>query len=825
MIKKSILTFSCMATVFVALSMTTPIAQRLVQKEDATKTALTVAASDAYAALGEGFTCKSTPLTSGLQTSLAPSKVARVNEADQNLELIFKEDFSKFAEGSEEEIDADELTNFGEQIFIDEEYTDLPGWWGLGVYQAGGNCALAYPGVGGYITTPNMNLFGKIVIKLRAKSVSGDATLIVDVLKGDIHFPEAIAITPVVFESDNGWTDYECTVENVYKGEDCYVQLQAMTYHNGLLIDYIEIWRDNNYLERPVQTDATNFTQTGFTASWNKVEVADKYLVSVYEDTPTGEAPLCVDEDFDNINLENPVFPENWDINMGDIAVACFSPESSPALHFATNSDYVILPSNGGRVTNLSFTLRRGENMSSSSMGGIMVNGLEDEFDEEWNSIASFYAAMIGDNEVEVDLSEAIAGRFSTIRIIPFQLEDGDEIFLDNLKYAADLPVEKTCIREDIEVMGTTIRVEDLVPEYDYYFSVKSVSGEKVSDSSPLHRAFGIAAPVVIEASDIDPEGAFTANWQPVPKATSYLIDLYAAVVVTEPKDDYVVLEEDFSKVNSTGTVENPEVIGGLNYMSLDDLTQLQGWFGSGVIVADGMLGCREMNGYDVELCTPLISLHNNEGNYTVQLSVYGHEGDTFVVQGFKGLAYHKFETTGLHELVFDIPEGIAKDRLMMYVANNTSFLIDSIRVTQNLEAGNHLLTYMESGKTDGPDTFAGVVGLDSESGIKYAYTVSSIYKKYGESCQSDLSEVAIVELNPTEVTQVSLEEQVVELSTNGLNLMVRTSMPTSSAVYTLNGIIVANINRTVNEVTYTLPSTGIYIIKVGEKSFKVNVK
>ncbi len=333
----------------------------------------------------------------------------------------------------------------------------------------------------------------------------------------------------------------------------------------------------------------------------------------------------------------------------------------------------------------------------------------------------------------------------------------------------------------------------------------------------------GVGAPVVAEATDVE-EDAFAANWHPVAKATSYSVDCYSAEGMAAD-GTHPILEEHFTDTGSTATPDNPTQLGGYGIMSLDDMTDVAGWYGSVVVIADGMLGCRG-NGYgDVELYTPLLCLQNSNGTYKAEIRVYGEEGETFAVQGTKELAYTKFESTGIHDITFEIPKGILKDRLMIYTVGNSLFLIDSFRITQDLKAGDDVLRYLISGSATAPNTFAPVAGIDPSKGEKYAYTVSAIYTKYGKSYRSTLSNVATVKLGAGVGVNVNFDEETVSLMANGLELTLTTQRPSDISIYSVSGLSVVGLDRIENRATYVLPSKGIYIVKIGQKTMKVNIQ
>ena len=96
--------------------------------------------------------------------------------------VLINEDFSKFVEGSEtapaEQDLADESTGA-----IDAQYTQQAGWSGMGIFQAGGICAIApvynyYFYEGGYLNTPKGDYSGVITYSFRARLQEGEQSKI-----------------------------------------------------------------------------------------------------------------------------------------------------------------------------------------------------------------------------------------------------------------------------------------------------------------------------------------------------------------------------------------------------------------------------------------------------------------------------------------------------------------------------------------------------------------------------------------------------------------------------------------------------------------------
>lgn len=75
---------------------------------------------------------------------ISPTRMAKApTRAEQQAETLLFEDFSKFTAGSEDNPDPTMLPESyltDNNPLLPEQYTHKPGWWGMGIYQAGGTC-------------------------------------------------------------------------------------------------------------------------------------------------------------------------------------------------------------------------------------------------------------------------------------------------------------------------------------------------------------------------------------------------------------------------------------------------------------------------------------------------------------------------------------------------------------------------------------------------------------------------------------------------------------------------------------------------------------
>ena len=210
-------------------------------------------------------------------------------EQEPQWETFLVEDFSKMTAGADDAPDANDLCG-DEYAYqgcfpLAEGYTMTPGWTGQFVYQAGGAVAIGYPGYGGALSSPDGDYSGHIRISYRAKAVGNRITSWAVVGKGSSSAPTGQTMGGMMImmnlKPEDGWQEYseEMYVPN-YLG---FVQFNVVYSQGQLVIDDFKVERDLNYVTAPVILKATDFTDTGFTASWDPVGLAESYRVQVLD--------------------------------------------------------------------------------------------------------------------------------------------------------------------------------------------------------------------------------------------------------------------------------------------------------------------------------------------------------------------------------------------------------------------------------------------------------------------------------------------------------------------------------------------------------------
>lgn len=729
------------------------------------------------------------------------------DDADRWETLIY-EDFSLMTKGTEDVPDGtmypeDYETTYN--MYLPDDLFHTPGWFGLGVYQAGGNMALNYPGFGGVLNSPMTNMQGRIRMQLRVKCIDQSRPFLISIAAGGYDYPfdpsdsEYGQMNLYNFEPEDGWQEIETYVNIPYAGNDCFFQLNAATYNDGgLIVDYIKVSRDKEYVATPDGLTASKFVTDGFTASWNKAYGADNYLVTLYEKKVVGTDNYKSEESFEDASLENGQvsgLADGWSAMTSGDGFTTDAADGNRAMLLSSETDYVKFGMPGSEILSGKFSIKRIQ-ANEGSLDQIYVDVEEDGYVRTWVMGTS---NIPNDEYTTVDLSEFEdfpVGTASSITIYLSPSGNTTDVYaIDDLAFETTPLTETTCVAENLSTADTCMVLNDLDLNNVYSFTVQGATADgRTSEVSDTCFAYGVAAPVVKEATDVDRRGGYTANWEKAINATSY--DLYNYEIYTVPEDteDFTVFEENFNKCTE-GTLDNPVSLNNYDPIIINDYTDNIGWSGWGTLLSNGMVGC--INNY-VDLQSPAINLDRAEGNYTVTVDfVTLNDNVDFVIQGDNTMyQLVNAEKAGTHTATVEMYGGTRTTRLMFYTYDGSAFLIDRVVVKQDVKAGDEITTTLGMQTLDGDATSARVSGLQIKSGYKYGYNLVSYYDRYGEVYVSDPSAMQYVEFEATGIDSVETEGEEAQQPTE---------------IYDLSGRKVSTPN-----------AKGVYIIKSGDEVKKV---
>lgn len=726
---------------------------------------------------------------------------ADVTETDD----IIMEDFNKLSKGSFENPDTVALCDiyqyFGGdyQWDIDPQYTEQPGWTGTWAFQAGGALYLNDPigYYGAFVNTPLGDYSGNITITLRVKNTSKYSTLLnINMLKGGYEnlsyakSDQGATSTSVTLNGNSGWKTITFKVHNLSSDNDGYLQLLA---YGQCLIDYVHITRDDDFIAPPTILPETNFTDTSFTANWQKVDLAYDYRMWLYQRIEKGTEDRAWNTDFESGMGDG--FTTNGKIEDG------IGEDGSKALTLA-QGDTLVTPYNLSTYKDMKFWM--------------MVDGAdEDELDEAnatiqvdlltmngWKEFGDFYAVNWTTPET-VDMQEASDGMFNNIyygmRIIPKQLPEGARVIIDNIDIKAGKDGYLQPLGEDEEAgyyydntKKTSYTFDsDMTPGGEYYYGIQSHYA-KLTSVKNLYRVFGVTTPKTQPATDIDSRGSYTANWTPSVLATGYRVENYG-VTTAATTGMYDIIDEDFSGVNSDATSitdpSDPDIVGSDDYMSLDKYTKLPGWSASDLSLAQGYVGSYGEGENTGSIKTPTLYLDNDE-KFRLTIKAVGEPDETLYIVTPNEKYALTFDENGVIDGSYSVPEHGSALTLRFY--STADFMIDNIKVSQNVNAGSNIYTWLESATVDGKDsaskTFDGLYNYDFD---KFAYTVTALREEGANYTESDRSDFTVVDLMNGTSTGISISTRINNRAANG--------QTTVAGRYNIGGQRVNSLQRGVN--------------------------
>ena len=772
-------------------------------------------------------------------------------KASAEAETLFDEDFSAFAEGDEE--------NLGENVtagynvgnpYIDPKWVHgQEGWWGVGVFSAGGQVALALPDYGGSINTPKREMYGRLHVSFRIKVRSGNpstwrAPVIVNCCNGSIEQPSAVNSIPqgtlgsatlfTGFYSTDGWQQIEAVIYNPSHKDDSWIQIHCVTYAPaGYLIDDLKVTRDYDFATTPENLQYSDFTKDGFTASWTPGAENNWYLFSLMEEKVTGEEPRTLAQTFDDITTDKDgnadltaLAEDKWNINLGKPGTQVDATEGgAQALVIDEPSDMIETPLYGGHITQLNLGLAA--TFSEESFAYLMIDGWDGC---KWETIGyAFLQQLTSKPDIyAIEAQEGSLEKYMKIKLYVKELTEDDQLLITNVNMELTPDATITTIMDGTRLDDNKIVLHNLDPEADYFYSVTACKDDNIkSYPSDWTHALGLLSPELLPASNISEEGSYTANWKPAIKAVGYRVKNYEAVKMQEDKVDYTVLSDGFSATQlPTDSVKT------LSETTFDEYSDTKGWTASGgAFISDGCLGIYSSG----ILYSPELTLNNGNGQFKVHLKLKGYEGSKIAVQSMNEYAVISLKKTGEGKLcatadtTITFTDGIAAEEIMFYAvgAKGQGVLIDQIDIYQDVKAGDMIYHLDCMDTVEGDQTSYDFTGLTKTTGHDYAYTVTSRGNYFGTRYLSLPSAYQLVQLDPNAIGTVNAthESRFAIESVDGHNIRVASDDIRTIRVYALGGRLCQTANVQNGTVTIRVAVAGTYIVTDGTDAYKVVVK
>lgn len=785
--------------------------------------------------------------------------------------VVIDEDFSGFTDGTEDNPSTatilDDMDNFVNKSALKpySEALSYKEWGGHGLFSAGGCLAIAN---GMFLNTPAGDMSGEVTLTFRARLSKAGGSTTLNALKLMFISRSSLLDYEVKFYSlTDEWQTFTYT-STLGDFEHSGFQFLSMYDSNIVLVDDIRLEQTRTSIPAPKVHEAENMTDTSFKAVWNKSIEADHYLLSVFTKNESNEL-MTVSEGFDNIKADDkgnidatsPNYPEGWEfawkdddlsnhiakgegagtgnkqavrlIDTGDAITTPYCPEGIKSLKF-----WVKAEANDGqpKYSSILFTVNFGKGVYTVDN---YIN-IPDMFTPEHR------------NGYYFDLTETLSAfdKIYSVKIEYIREEDDKTtILFDDFSYTTNKPTTYNYVLKDQEVEqqdnedGTVgFEVNGLDPDTDYTYSVKSVNSDFTSAASDEQEVYAVSIPTALPATNIT-ANSYTANWTSHKKVDFYRVDQLQQTVIDKDTKDYVMLDEDFSKVTSSlteadllkGSYDEGERTSG--YMPLDDITKIAGWKASSTVRVNGWLGGNEAKQGSGTIAgaivTPTIDLSHNEGACNISLRVWGSEGDWLIIQGSNPASLATIEFPkggGIVEKTITMPLCTSKEQLTFYSNNYKVFLIDYIKITQDVKAGDKVSTITGSVLTEDADTKSMVMtnpGFSDGHDVLYRVTAmrydkdsQESHKYYSTSTPSDL--MLVKNPNPSGIGSVEAAAENVAGVEGGI--VVNAANATTVNVFNLSGQLVAS-KACGNGHAFVSVAPGVYVVKTNSTAAKVVVK
>lgn len=756
---------------------------------------------------------------------------------------LFREDFSEFSNGTDNFPDETQLAD--DQWCLPDGYMASEGWTGFGLYEAGEAIALNYPSYGGFLNSPEISMQGLVRVTFRMKSLDPIGTGKVMVCRGGIANPKQIDNNASIRQFDtDGWQDYEFYFQNQY-GDAAFVQINTLymsPMKKGLVIDNLKIAYNPNYVPMINTASTISYGNDGFSIYWDlkKDQAYTDFLLSLYREVTSG-CNVTADQNFSSWETDDegllPPSIDDWKIiNMFSNHPGLCDVDGDRKLAIGHHDESIELPYNGGKFTALSFDYTNFIGDNPEAWGAqIIVEGWDGN---NWIGIKSFggygmsnmetghadFGAWEGAGPGEGEtVVPAFRGLYSKIRFTCESANYGAMLLIDNVHYETLPSVELECVEQDRIVQDLHTEYSGLDMKENYVVGIK-VRNDGNCSAEAYYAPYGIATPIVLEPTDITDKG-YTANWEPVAKATSYLLTVSDCLKLTEAREGYVHASADFSGIEvGTDDYYAPVAIG--NMESLADLREYigEGWLGAGMVAINGALGCQgSFYPGRFGILSPELNFSANGGKFTFRANVWICDGSGLSIGINAGQTdSDMFYTGGDQEIVLKITGGSSHERVAIFSTDGAPFYLHDFSITQNLGEGDIVVFDSRTYTIPADETSCHVEAL-TVVGHDRAYEVSAYRKDFTRQAQSSFSDIMIVPDNASGIESAGSMKSC--FLVNGLDLILNLGKETDVQVWDVSGTLIYSATHSMGITSISLPYCGLYILSVGSMTAKIAAK
>lgn len=705
-----------------------------------------------------------------LRTVMAKPSQMPVKEAQKPADAVIWEDFSKFTAGS---VDAPDATDVNDaSAVIPAEMTLTPGWTGMGIKQAGG---VAYIGTyneygwdeTGYLKTCPADL-SQNNGTCTVKFRAKSANASGDEVAIRLANPSNSYLDEQRVKLTNEWQDYEVKLSN--GTADAFVHFFSVWYE--WYVDDIAVITQG--IPAPENLHVTSYKGYESTFAWDATEEAEKYKVQVYY----------------------------WNTSKKDYTYVVDGVETAETSYRVTGLDM-------DETYFFKVAAVQGTNVSaySSSL-----------------TLAPVLAAPTPITPTDYD------GDSFTAAWEPY--EDADYYVLNVYCYQQDstLPLPIPFI-VDQKVEGTSYFVENLPPNYIFYFTVYVVrnDGEISQKSNEVPALPVLSTPVAGEATNVT-SNSFVANWTPVPTANTYQVNVYREHTATAD-EVYELANTDCDVYPSSATLEKPEILsGGFIFGSQSGAFD---WYISMAAAIDGGIGLDNSYAFllgSAYMYSPLYDLTPFDGKADFSITLGSPDATKAVValatEGEDGYldeieSYEVDVTPTMTNHVFNFTKGNNSCCILVYALDGMSLIFDDFNLSVNMPKDSKIEHMIDMALLE--DASASSVRFDGidfrNDRISYDVLAAIVDASLDDPIVSDYS-------NRVYVNAIGAVEGVNEAEAKvymeGATLCVENPAGDDVEVYNMAGVKVFSDNSGDAVVKTQLDVRGVYVVKVGGEAVKV---
>ena len=720
--------------------------------------------------------------------------------------VVLEEDFSLFTAGTEDQPDSKNIAPGTNYVYeVDPAYTHVPHWLGYSVYQAGGCAAIAmydYYGYmyGGYISTPEAELYGEATITFRARRATANPTVgtldlaLCDNTSGRLETKE--------FPLTSEWQEFTWTTDKAtFNDKNIF---QFTTVGGMILVDDIKITRVRNKIANVDANNPINNSPTEFVASWMRSTTADidGYLFSLWRtEMPEKEETGSVSIDFESINVlsdgksidtDNPGYPEGWTIDVStngeqDMCTTKGDYNSGKqGINFDAEGDYILSPEMPAPISKISFWVKPSSMKSEEyyfSLVGVQVKDIYGE----WEPIAALPNYWMNSKGGMYVFEGDEVGHYITQVRFSCEGSYGITFAIDDitLEYATQA-MPKMLITDSL-VTDTFCLVSGIDPSMEHFYNVKVKEGDLISAPSNSVWVDGITGitPVALPATDIT-ENSFVANWEGNHNAGSYKLTISQTEKTTTANQEVVMIEEDFSGIKD-GTFTDPGFSWDLIHNLSEHGQSTQEWlltYPRWVVGMAGSQGPNEWSGRAGLVLSPKMKLGNNAvkvsfkaynklaGERIWVLAVEEHDSP----QAVAGVVVPcgKANTYTTDTVILDNVDFGEKPLHIAFMSEQGEFYIDDVKISLIVpEAGTIIEKVYKT--LEVKETSCAITDLPAGT-TEYAYNVIVKRTKDFLDYTSNISNTVLVNLLSTDVEDVQVPdtEEAIKVISNGQMLILR---------------------------------------------------